>query len=81
MSEPAPATTADPVVIDLGKVKRKEIKALKQGHGPLLDELANVIAQVRDGLGSEAAGKTILPLVVIYRPRAKRRKLSSLLRL
>ncbi len=80
MSEPA-APTPDPVVVDLGTVKRKQIKALKQGHGPLLDELAGVISQVREGLGSEADGKTILPVVVLYRQRPKRKTLSSLLRL
>ena len=82
MSTPAPtAGTLDPIVVDLGKVKKKDVKALEEGHGVLLDEVASVVAQVRDGLGSEGDGKTILPVVVLYRRRPKRRKLSSLLRL
>jgi hypothetical protein len=76
-----PSSTADPVVVDLGKVKKKQIKALKQGRGPLAEELAGVIEEVRQGLGGEANGKTILPVVVLYRQRPKRKKISSLLRL
>ena len=75
------SNTTDPVVVDLGKVRKKQIKALKQGRGPLLEELAGVIEEVRQGLGSEANGKTILPVVMLYRQRPKRKKLSSLLRL
>jgi hypothetical protein len=81
MSEPVAAGTTDPIVIDLGKVKRKQIKALKQGRGPLVEELAGVVAQVQEGLGSAADGKTVLPVVVVYRQRPKRKKISSLLRL
>lgn len=73
------ATSTDPVVVDLGKVKRKSIKALKQGRGPLADEIEDVVAQVRDGLGSAGAGQTIVPVIVLYRQKPKRKKLGSLL--
>jgi hypothetical protein len=65
---------ATPIVIDLGKVKRKSIKELKRGEGPLLAELDQVVANVRESLGPDAAGKELVPLVVLYRPKRKRRR-------
>lgn len=65
---------AAPIVIDLGKVKRKQVKRLKRGEGPLLEEVQQVVAGVRESLGDEAEGKELLPVVVLYRRRRKRPK-------
>jgi hypothetical protein len=64
--------TAPPVLVDLGRKRRKQIKRLKRGEGPLVDELAEVLNQVRDQLGADLAGKTVLPVVVIYERRRRR---------
>ncbi len=61
-----------PVVIDAGKVRQKRIKELKRGQGKLAIEVADAVEQVRRGLGQEAAGKQIVPVVVVYRRRSKR---------
>jgi len=63
-----------PIVVDLGKVKRKSIKELKRGTGPLLDELQQVVASTRESLGPDAAGKELVPLIVLYRPKRRRSK-------
>ena len=65
-------TTPRPLVIDLGKVKKKRIKDLKAGRGPLLGEVHDAVEAVRRDLGAEAAGRELVPVVILYRP--KRRK-------
>jgi hypothetical protein len=71
-----PDTTAvsPPIVIDLGKQKRKRIKQLKRGRGKLVDRVNEVVAQVRAELGAEAAGKELVPVAVIFRRNGKCRK-------
>lgn len=62
-----------PIFIDLGKRREKRIKQLKRGEGPLPQELAGVIEQVKRELaGEELAGKTLLPVVVIYKAKKKK---------
>ena len=63
-----------PIVLDLGKVKRKQIKRLKQGTGPLLDEVHEAIASVRDELADEAEGKELVPVVLLYERKRKKKK-------
>lgn len=65
---------ATPIVIDLGKVKRKQVKRLKRGEGPLVEEVQQVVAGVRERLGAEAEGKELLPVVVLYQRKRKRPK-------
>lgn len=64
--------TSAPVLVDLGKKRRKHIKLLKRGEGPIIAELADVVEQVRTELGAELAGKTLLPVVLIYEKRLRR---------
>ncbi len=78
---PGPAATAEapdvvtPVVVDLGKVKRKHVKALKRGEGKLADEVLEVLDEVVEELGDELEGATLVPVVMIYerKPKQKRR--------
>jgi hypothetical protein len=63
---------ARPIVVDLGRKRAKRIKQLKRGEGPLAKEVAELIEQARTELASELAGKTLLPLVVIYRKKKRR---------
>ena len=67
------ATAITPIVIDLGKKKRKLIRNLKRGSGQLMDEVAEVLAQVRGNLGPEAEVKNLVPVVMIYRQKSKRK--------
>jgi len=62
-----------PVIIDLGKVKKKKIKQLKRGQGDLLAEVDQAVATAANSLGTEAANKTLVPVVVIYRKKETRR--------
>jgi hypothetical protein len=61
--------TLQPVIIDLGKTKQKKIKDLKRGRGELLEKIDQIVAEA----GAQAgADKEILPVVILYRKKAKR---------
>jgi len=66
------SSTNAPVLVDLGKRRRKDIKQLKRGEGPLVAELGEVIEQVRAELSGDMQGKTVLPVLVIYEKRPRR---------
>lgn len=61
--------TPDPVIVDLGRRKRKVIKQLKEGIGPLADEV-RAVAQAAAKQPGE--GADILPVVVLYRKRRRK---------
>ena len=66
------ASPVDPIVINLGKQRRKRIKDLKRGRGVLMDEVMQTMAQVTGQLGGDADGKVLVPVVLIYREKPKR---------
>ena len=68
----------DPIIINMGKQKRKRIKNLMKGRGRLWLELEEVIEEVGDVLGDELDGKAVLPIVLIYRRKPKRKKLRGM---
>ena len=84
MAAKAPTTTSNehlfaerPIIIDLGKAKRKRIKALKRGRGKLMEEVTCALNEasddIRSRLGEEAANGPLIPVVLIYRKKRKRR--------
>lgn len=64
----------EPVFINLGKQKRKRIKRLMKGRGKLWADVESVIDEVSTMLGDEVEGKTIVPIVMVYRRNPKRRR-------
>ena len=81
MDETADRSTemTQPIIINLGNQKAGKIKALKKGKGVLWDEVINVVEEVKTKLGEDAAGKVILPVVIIYRTKPKRRRLDKMI--
>src|SRR5690348_6999796 len=69
--------TIAPVVVDLGKQNSKTLRALKNGEGPLMEDVARVLEDVR-AKSPELAGKELVPVVLIYRKRPKRKSSSML---
>lgn len=63
-----------PVVVDLGKVKRKHVKRLKRGEGKLADEVLDVLDEVVAELGDELEGATLVPVVMVYERKPKQRR-------
>lgn len=70
----AAATGMVPIVIDLGKKKKKKIKDLKRGRGKLMLEIATVMNEIRASLGEEAQSKQLVPVVMIYKEKRRRRR-------
>jgi hypothetical protein len=63
-----------PVVVDLGKVKRKRVKELKRGEGRLAHEVLEVLDEVVEELGDELEGATLVPVVMVYEKKPKKRR-------
>jgi hypothetical protein len=72
-NEAVPGVTI-PIVVDLGKTKKKRIKELKEGRGALVTEIQQVVAEARERLGPDAKDKELIPVAVVYRRQAPRRK-------
>ena len=69
--QPAQAAVATPIIINLGKQRRKRVKQLKQSRGVLMEEVMETVAQINGQLGADAAGKVLVPVVLIYREKRK----------
>lgn len=63
-----------PVIIDLGKQRRKRIKDLRRGTGRLADEINGCVEELK-AAGTLSSGAQTVVVVV----REKRRRVSSLL--
>jgi hypothetical protein len=61
-----------PVVVELGRKKRKQIKKLRRGTGPLMDDLQELVEKLR-AAGTLAAGAT--PVFMIVKQKPKRRSI------
>lgn len=64
--------SSEPILVNLGKARTKEIKALRRGEGKLMDKVQKVIAEVESQMGDELADKTIVPLIVLYSKKTKK---------
>lgn len=81
--KPLATTTTDeealaPIVVDLGKTKRSQVKKLKNGQGKLMEDVQEVLDQVRASLGDKARGVQLVPVVMVYRKKSKRRSVGVL---
>ena len=59
-----------PLVVDLGRKTRKQIKKLRKGTGPLMDDLHELLEKLRSS-GWLAAGATPVVMVVKQKPRRR----------
>jgi len=62
-----------PVVIDLGMRKSRTLRDLMKAEGPLMEEVAGVLDDVREK-SPELATKELVPVVMIYRRRQNRNR-------
>lgn len=63
-----------PVIIDLGKQRRKRIKDLRKGKGRLTMEVSDCLEELR---ASGAIGANAQPVIIVV--REKRRRMTSLI--
>ena len=73
------AEMTQPIVIDLGKQKPKNIKALKNGKGKLWADMLSVVEEVKVMMGEEGNNKVFVPVIMVYQKKAKRQRLDRLI--
>jgi RNAse (barnase) inhibitor barstar len=61
-----------PVIIGMGKTKKKHIKRLKKGKGRLMGEVVDVLDEIAKELGDELDGKVLVPVVIVYKEKKKK---------
>jgi hypothetical protein len=60
----------EPVIIDLGKKNRKQVRKLRKGKpGRLMRRVEETIEQLRT---SEEFGSTVRPIIIVVRQKARR---------
>ena len=69
----------EPIIINMRKQPKKRIKKLLKGRGKLWDEVVDVIDEVRIILGDEIEGNTILPIILVYGKKTKKKRMRNLL--
>jgi hypothetical protein len=62
-----------PIVVNLGKKKKKPVKRLLRGEGELYTQSIQALDQVKASLGTTADGKKLVPVIVVYGKRRKKR--------
>ena len=66
----AASSTPDPIIIDLGRHKRKRIRRLRKGRGPLMARVMDTHAHLAStGVCDESAQ----PIVIVVREKKRRR--------
>ncbi len=68
---PAAAEPADPIIIDLGKKKKKHVKRLKKGRGRLMSKVGGHLDDLQD-MGH--IDENHQPVIVVVRQKARRRR-------
>ena len=61
------------MILDLGKLANKKVKALKRGEGDLMAEIAAYVQQ------NGGAGDDVLPVVILFEKKKKKKLRSPLL--
>jgi hypothetical protein len=65
--------THAPVIVDLGNRRGRAIKDLKNGTGELMLEVDHAVDHVRSTLPDADKNKTIIPVVILYRKKRRKR--------
>ncbi len=72
-------TMTQPVIVDLGRERARQIRELKRGEGELWDDVLDVIDEVKGMLGAEAEGKTLVPIILLVEKKTRRQRIEKLL--
>lgn len=63
-----------PLIVNMGKQRRKRIKDFKRGRGKLVRTVQEVLEEVRDQLGPDAKDKLLVPIVVLFERKQRKRR-------
>ena len=72
--------TTPPSTIKLGRVKKSQIKKLKNGHGKLMEEVIQIAQGEIAKLPDPGEGKSYQPVIILYhrKPKSNKRKVNVL---
>ena len=68
LTEPGKSTANPPIVVDLGKRTRKQIKKLAKGQGKLLEEVDTVMQELK--VAGKISGNAV-PVVIVVKQKAR----------
>jgi hypothetical protein len=71
MAQTTNATTTPPIIIDLGKIGKKKVRQFKEGRGEIAAEVQQILNETRANLGADAAGKELVPIVLVYKQKKR----------
>jgi hypothetical protein len=74
-TKPATPATSNPLIVDLGKKRRRDVKRLRNGKGKLFDRVTTTLQELKTAGTISGSAE---PVVVIVREKPRKRK-SSLL--
>jgi len=63
-----------PIVLDVGKAKKRDIRDIKRGQGRLLADVHDAVAEVSATAGEQIEDSQIVPVVLVYRRKQRRRR-------
>ena len=77
---PAPAVAAtevrEPIIIDMGKKKRRQVRKLRKGRDcSLMDRIKDAL---EEGIAAKAIPANAQPVVVVVKEKKKKRKLGKM---
>jgi hypothetical protein len=55
-----------PIVISLGRVRDKDVREFRQGAGPIIEEVGEVMRLVSGRVDLSERKRVLVPIVVIY---------------
>jgi hypothetical protein len=65
------SATDSPIIIDMGKKKKKDIKRLRKGKGKLMSDVDNCIQELRD---TGEITSSVRPVVVVVAQKQTRQR-------
>jgi hypothetical protein len=63
-----------PIIMEIGKTKKKQIRDMTRGEGKIMGDLQDAVAEVTAQLGDQAEGAQLVPVVLVYRKKRKRKR-------
>jgi hypothetical protein len=60
-------TILAPIVVDLGKASDAYVDEIRQGTGRIVEDVEEVMRQVRLQAGADGEKRILLPVVAVYR--------------
>jgi hypothetical protein len=63
-----------PIIMEIGKAKKKDIKNVSRGQGKIMGDLQDAMSEVTAQLGDQADGKQLVPVVLVYKKKRRGRR-------